>query len=244
MSDDQASVTDLTRDEAVAEHLREISPGAFAAASGFWRVSIGAEPLTPRMRELLLLAMHATPTSLNVEATERQVRRARAAGATPHDIVDVLITLVGVANHALYFSVPVLEQELAATGMAEAAEVPGFEVAYEAAKADFLAARGFWNSDRDQLARLMPEYFAALNTVSTESWKNGPLSARERELVCIAIDCVVTHTYEPGLRLHIRNAIGHGSTREEILQVFQLAATVGLEGYVLAGRVLYDSGSS
>ena len=237
----QASVTDLTRDEEVSEVLRRISPTAFEAASDFWRVPISGEHLSPRMRELLLLAMHATSTTVNVEATERQILRARAAGATDHEIVDVLITLVGAANHALYFSVPVLEEELAAAGVAAPDDDAELGPAYEAVKQDFIAARGFWNPDRDQMARLMPEYFAVLNGVSTESWKNGPLSAKEREFVCIAIDCVVTHTYEPGLRLHIRNALGHGARREEILQIFQLAATLGLEGYVLAGRVLHEA---
>ena len=84
----------------------------------------------------------------------------------------------------------------------------------------------------------MPDYFKVLNGMSTDSWKNGSLSAKEREFVCIAIDCTVTHNYEQGLRLHIRNALGRGATRDEILQIFQLAALVGLEGYVLGGRAL------
>ncbi|HEX3678628.1 MAG TPA: carboxymuconolactone decarboxylase family protein, partial [Galbitalea sp.] len=74
-----------------------------------------------------------------------------------------------------------------------------------------------------------------------ESWKNGPLSAKEREFICIAIDCTVTHSYEPGLRRHIRNALSHGATREEILQIFQLAALLGLEGYILGARALFTA---
>ena len=110
---------------------------------------------------------------------------------------------------------------------------------YEAIKSDFLSARGFWNADRERFARLMPRYFVALNAMSTESWKNGALSRKEREFICIAIDCTVTHNYEPGLRLHIRNALKCGATREEILQIFQLAALVGVEGYVLGAEMLF-----
>jgi alkylhydroperoxidase/carboxymuconolactone decarboxylase family protein YurZ len=47
------------------------------------------------------------------------------------------------------------------------------------------------------------------------------------------------HVYETGLRRHIRNAIGRGATRAEILQVFQLAALLGLEGYVIGARALF-----
>jgi alkylhydroperoxidase/carboxymuconolactone decarboxylase family protein YurZ len=237
---DLASLDAVFSDVAVATSLRGASPSSFTAASEFWRVPLEAGHLTSRMTELALLAMHATSTALNVDALERHIERARGAGATDQDVIDVLITIAAVANHALYFSVPILEEELQATGIADTHTVePNFDL--EAAKQEFAAARGFWNPDRDKFARLMPDYFRVLNDISTESWKNGPLSAKEREFICIAIDCTVTHSYEPGLRRHIRNALSHGATREEILQIFQLAALLGLEGYILGARALFTA---
>jgi alkylhydroperoxidase/carboxymuconolactone decarboxylase family protein YurZ len=233
---DPASLAALIADDDVTSVLREASPTSFDAASEFWRVAGSAGHLTPRMRELVLFAMHANLTALNVDAVERHVVRALAAGATERDLVDVLITSVGVANHALYSVLPLFEEELERAGVA--ASGTASEEAFEAAKQEFIASRGFWNPDRESVARLMPQYFAALNIVSSESWKNGSLTARERECICIAIDCTVTHSYERGLRVHIRNAIGHGAEPAEILEIFQLAATMGLEGYILAGRVL------
>lgn len=230
---------DRAGDPAVARRLEGISPSSFAESARFWQVTTSAGHLTPKMRELLLLAMHGTSTALNVDATTRQVDRALAVGATEAEIVDVLITLVAVANHASYTTIPILTEELAVAGLEETADAE-LDTAFEAAKAEFVAARGFWNVDREPIARMMPEFFSALNGISTESWKNGPLSTKERELVCIAIDCTVTHIYEPGLRLHIRNALANGATRAEILQIFQLAATLGLEGYLLAGRALVE----
>ena len=61
--------------------------------------------------------MHATPTAVNEEALCRHVERARSAGATDADIADVLFTISAVANHALYFSVPLLEEELRSAGL-------------------------------------------------------------------------------------------------------------------------------
>jgi alkylhydroperoxidase/carboxymuconolactone decarboxylase family protein YurZ len=87
----------------------------------------------------------------------------------------------------------------------------------------------------------MPEYFQALTRISTDSWLGGSLTVKERELICIGIDCTVTHNYEPGLRLHIRRALQHGASSAEILEVFQLAGLLGLEGYVIAGRALAQS---
>lgn len=233
---DPDSFAALIADDDVTNVLRAASPTSFDAASGFWRVAGAAEHLTPRMRELVLFAMHANVTALNAAAVERHVARALAAGATARDLVDVVITSVGVANHALYSALPVLEEELERAGVAVGGTAS--EEAFQAAKQEFIASRGFWNPDRESGARLMPQYFAALNTVSYESWKNGSLTAREREYICIAIDCTVTHSYGRGLRVHIRNALGHGAEPVDILEIFQLAATMGLEGYILAGRAL------
>jgi len=235
----EPSIQDLTRDPAAAEHLRNTWPGAYQAASRFWAAPLSGQHLSPRMQELILLAMHATATTGNAAATERQILRSREAGATDEEILDVLISIVAAANHALYFSVPILEEELAAAGLS-LPENTTSDQDFEKSKRDFIETRGFWNAERDALARLLPEYFTALNRIATESWKNGPLSKKDRELICIAIDCVVTHTYEPGLRLHIRNALNRGADPMEIFQVFQLAATLGLEGYVQAGKVLSE----
>jgi alkylhydroperoxidase/carboxymuconolactone decarboxylase family protein YurZ len=243
ITSDLTSLEGVIADPQISARLREASPSSFEAASVFWRTVAEAGHLTARMRELLLLAMHASATALDEDAIERHVGRARSAGASDAEIIDVLITVVGVANHALYFSVPILEEELEAAGIPEAstAEPPP---EYEAAKREFIAARGFWNPDRDRFMRLMPRYFKAVNRISTESWRNGPLTAKEREFVCIAIDCAVTHNYEPGLRQHIRNAVQLGATRDEILEIFQLAALLGLEGYVLGARALFGTGSA
>jgi len=195
------------------------------------------------MRELVLVALHATVTTLHGDGVRRHVRRALAAGATPQDVLDVLITIIGAANHALYFAVPVLVRELKAAGHPDA-ELPPITPEAQAIKDEFVRTRGFWNEQRDVIVRMMPEYFAALNQVSTDSWKNGTLTDKERELVCIAIDCTVTHMFEPGLAIHIRHALQKGASRDEILAVFHLASLTGLEGYILGAEALHGHESA
>jgi len=243
LPDDLASFEAVLADAAVVTSLQAASPALFAAASNFWRAPMEAEGLGPRMKELVLLALHATATALDVDAVERHIRRAQKAGATNEDVLDVLITLVGVANHSLYSSVPVLEQELEKAGITSE-DATGDSPEYQLIKDGFIAARGFWNPHRDAIARLMPRYFQALNGISTASWQAGSLQPKEREFVCIALVCGVTHSYEVGLRLHIRNALSHGATRGEILEVFQLSALVGLEGFILGSRILFGDGTA
>ena len=234
---DPGALDQVFQAPAVVEQLRKLSATSYAAVEQFWRAPFTATHLTPRMKELILLAMHASATALNRQQIERHVDRALAAGASKEDIIDVLVSIIGLANHALYFSVPILEEELKAAGVEQKA-LPPADAKFEAAKQDFIAIRGFWNPDREPLARLMPEYFTALTNLSTESWKRGTLERKEREFICIGIDCAVTHTYGPGLRIHIRNALNCGATRDEILEIFQLAALMGVESYVMAAEAM------
>ena len=234
---DFARLSGVFSDPDVPERLRRASPGIFRAAQRYWHAALSATALSSRMKELVLVALHGTATSLHSEGIRRHLARALAAGATEQDVLDVLMTIVGISNHALYSAVPLLVRELEAAGEAEGPPPMSAEV--QAIKDDFIRACGFWNDQRDVIARMMPDYFAALSQVSTAPWLNGSLSEKERELICIAIDCTVTHMYEPGLIIHIRHALQKGATREEILAVFHLAALTGLEGYVLGAQTLF-----
>ena len=217
--------------------LAEAAPSLHAAASEFWQSAMTGSALSARMKELVLVAMHSTVTSLNAKATQRHVRRAIAAGASPSDVLDVLVTIAPTGNHALYFALPVLMKELAAIGAST--DLPPPTPDAQAIKDEFIRTRGVWLEQREAIFRLMPRYFAALSQLSTASWKEGSLTRKERELIAIAIDCVVTHMFEPGLSMHIRCALQHGATREEILDVFQLASLLGLETYIEGGEALF-----
>ncbi|KRF22399.1 hypothetical protein ASG91_19025 [Phycicoccus sp. Soil802] len=210
---------------------------ALSAASEYWRASMTGHHLDRRMRELVLVGIHASPASLHAPGVERHIERALKAGATHDEVIDVVFTVVGLANHALYTSVPILDEELEAAGVVAERTAPS--PAYQAAKDAFIASRGFWEQRRDLIAELIPDYSAALDRLSTEAWRGGPLSPKDRTLVCIGIDSTVNHLFEPGLRRHIRNALGHGATAGEILEVLQLAGVIGLESYITGTQVLF-----
>lgn len=222
----------------VAAKLSRTVPPLHDAASEFWQSALDSDALSPRMRELVLIALHGTITSLNTRGTRRHIERALEMGASQEDILDVLFTIVGISNHALYFSLPVLMEQIGLID-AKGAELPEMPEEARRIKEEFIKERGVWNEQRDIIARLMPRYFTALSRFSTTSWKHGSLTRKERELICIAIDCTVTHMFKPGLALHIRGAMEHGATREEILAVFELASVTGLESFILGAEALY-----
>jgi alkylhydroperoxidase/carboxymuconolactone decarboxylase family protein YurZ len=226
----------------VAARLQQVAPTLHEAVSAFWQSANGPGALSPRMKQLVLVAMHSTVTALNAEGTRRHVRRALEAGATPLDVLDVLVTIAPTANHALYFALPVLMRELKAAGRSDEFPEPTPEV--QAIKDEFIRTRGVWLAQREAIFRLMPQYYAALSKLSTASWKDGSLTRKERELIALSVDCIVNHMFEPGLAMHVRCAIEHGASRDEILDVFQLASLLGLETYIQGAEALFGEGGA
>jgi alkylhydroperoxidase/carboxymuconolactone decarboxylase family protein YurZ len=105
---------------------------------------------------------------------------------------------------------------------------------------DFIEARGYWNEFWDGLLMLDPEFFKAYLAFSGVPWRNGVLEPKFKELIYIAIDAATTHLYEPGLRQHIRNALGYGATKEEIMEVLELVSVLGIHACTLGVPVLIE----
>ncbi|MEU0470459.1 carboxymuconolactone decarboxylase family protein [Amycolatopsis sp. NPDC006131] len=104
----------------------------------------------------------------------------------------------------------------------------------------FLSERGYWNKFWEGLLTLDPEFFEAYLNFSAVPWRKGVLEPKVRELIYTAIDASTTHLYEPGLRQHIRNALGYGATKEEIMEVLELTSVLGIHTCTLGVPVLME----
>ncbi len=100
--------------------------------------------------------------------------------------------------------------------------------------------KGDWNPLWDQLRTLDPEFMEAYLAFRSVPQRNGPLPQKYKELILIAINAATTHLYGPGVRRHIRNAIAHGATREEILEAIQLTTVMGIHSCNLAVPILME----
>ncbi|MPR05499.1 carboxymuconolactone decarboxylase family protein [Microvirga tunisiensis] len=208
------------------------------SALQFWKGVLSQPHLTLRQKHLVLLALHASPSSLNERAIKKQIDLALQAGATEGDIADVLLTIMPLANHPVYSGIPLLLQECEAAGEKDAKTLPEMPEQCAAIRQKFIEERGYWSPMRDTIAKLLPQYFEVFIETCMEPWRSGSLSPKEREFIYIAIDCSVSHTYEPGMKMHIQNALRFGATKEELLEVFSLAALMGLEGYFIGTSYL------
>jgi alkylhydroperoxidase/carboxymuconolactone decarboxylase family protein YurZ len=104
----------------------------------------------------------------------------------------------------------------------------------------FVETRGYWNAFWDGLLALDPDFFESYLAFSGVPWKKGVLEPKVKELIYTAIDASTTHLYEPGLRQHIRNALGYGASKEEILEVLELTSVLGIHSCTMGVPVLLE----
>jgi alkylhydroperoxidase/carboxymuconolactone decarboxylase family protein YurZ len=220
--------------------LAEVDPEFVEHAERFtghpWRHGV----LEPKVKAFVLLAVDAAATHRNAAGVREDIELALRHGATAQEIVEVLELTSTLGIHACNCGVPILLEELEAAGRAVDLDAP-LTPRQEEIKALFTAKRGYWNDFWNGLLHLDAEFFAAYTDFSANAWEQGTLEPKVRELIYTAFDASATHMFEPGLRQHIRNAIGYGATREEIMEVFELASGAGLGAFALGAPALLEA---
>ena len=104
----------------------------------------------------------------------------------------------------------------------------------------FVAVRGYWSDSMQSLLELDPDFFAAYLNLSAVPWRTGRLEPKIKELVYVALNGAATHLYEPGFRQHVRLALEHGATKEELLEVLELTSTLGIHACTVGVPLLQE----
>lgn len=174
-------------------------------------------------RELLNIALSASPTHLNTVATQHHIRKALSLGATEQEIAEVLkiVSILGV--HACAVGIPLMMEHYPRTTEDDS----DYSDEQRAIKEKFISTMGYWNQFRDDLIRMDQDYFDAYYDFLTIPTRRGILEPKIIEFIYIAIDSSTTHLFEKGIEVHLKNAIKHGATQGELLEVFQLTSALG-----------------
>jgi alkylhydroperoxidase/carboxymuconolactone decarboxylase family protein YurZ len=190
-----------------------------------WRNGV----LEPKVKEFIYTAIDASTTHLHAAGTRTHMRNALGHGATRQEIMEVLQLISVLGIHSVTDGVPILVEEMEAAGRGAELPKPGAGGEREARlKAEFTAARGYWSELWDNVLALSPDFFEAYMHFSSVPWKHSMLEPKVKEFIYIAIDAATTHLYAPGTRVHIRNAIRYGATRQEIMEVLELVSVLGI----------------
>jgi alkylhydroperoxidase/carboxymuconolactone decarboxylase family protein YurZ len=104
----------------------------------------------------------------------------------------------------------------------------------------FIEQRGNWSSAWDSVLRLDVGFLEAYLKLSVVPWQKNHLENKVKEFIYITADAAATHLYRPGIQEHLRAAIRHGATREELMEVLELTSTIGIHASNVGVPVLLD----
>ncbi|MBQ0826549.1 carboxymuconolactone decarboxylase family protein [Streptomyces tagetis] len=107
-------------------------------------------------------------------------------------------------------------------------------------KDEFQEVRGTWGPAWESILRLDPNLLAAYLRFSTVPWRTSHLPPKVKEFIYIAADAAATHLYEPGIRQHVRAALEHGATAQELAEVLALTSTLGIHAVNIGVPLLLE----
>ncbi len=209
------------------EALLRANPDFLARYADYAGYPAQTGPLTPRMVELLYIALDASATHLHEAGLATHMRLARQAGASDADIFDVLhlVTLQGVSA------------VLQAADLLHAAAPPSCPDIPRALRARIGKLRPEQAASLLRLAALDPGYVAVLLDFAEQGAPANGLSHAERLLVRLALHACFTHGDMAATRTLIAEGLALGANRAELLQAIQLGAHLAIHGAALGATV-------
>jgi alkylhydroperoxidase/carboxymuconolactone decarboxylase family protein YurZ len=215
---------------------------AFAEADPDWTERCAAMSNNPwtsgvlpvKWIELICIALNAACTHRNEGAVRRHIRAALDAGATGEEIRDTLKGVSVLGIHAVAVSLPILLEEAAQAGAQPQPRPTG-----DTPVIDQVKAAGLFNPAWDIIYELDPEWLEQFIAMGADLYR-GVLPRKLVELMAIAADASCTHLYTPGIRRHIHDALAHGATIAEIMEVLKLCGAQGVDACELGAPLLAE----
>jgi alkylhydroperoxidase/carboxymuconolactone decarboxylase family protein YurZ len=198
--------------------------------------------LPAKVKEFVYIAVDSAATHLYTPGIRQHIRAALDLGASTAEIMEVLQLTSTLGIHACNIGVPllleVLEEEGKRTGPAP------LDDNQLRIKEKFTAKRGYWHEFWDGLLEMSPELFDAYTDFSSLAWTDGVLEPKVKELIYCAFDAAATHLYVPGLKAHMRNALGYGATAEEIIEVLEIATVISIHTATVSAPILLEEANA
>lgn len=185
--------------------------------------------------ELVALAWCSACTNLNADGTRRHIRGALAAGATREEVLMVLKMASLLSIHTCSLAAPILLEEAKAAGVQPTPKEAGATPV-----CDRMKAADQWNTAWDPFFALDPAWTEAFLAAGAPVYIGDVLSPKVAELLSIAFDASITHMYGPGTRRHIKAALKHGATMEEVMEVLKVCVGMGVQASNLGVPILAE----
>lgn len=99
------------------ENILKLDPDYFEAFTAFEETPWKSGRLTPKEKELIYIAVHAAPVSLNKNALRFHIEQALDYGATTNEIIEVFELVSTLGIHSITIGVPILKEAMTELGM-------------------------------------------------------------------------------------------------------------------------------
>jgi alkylhydroperoxidase/carboxymuconolactone decarboxylase family protein YurZ len=101
-----------------------------------------------------------------------------------------------------------------------------------------------WAAALTKLREWDPVWAEQCVKITANPWKEGILSTKFIELVCIGLNAAQTNLNSDGTRRHIRAAIAAGASRQEVLFVLKCASVMSIHSSSFGAPILLQEASS
>jgi alkylhydroperoxidase/carboxymuconolactone decarboxylase family protein YurZ len=204
-------------------HLNEDILSAYSSMSS---VPHKKGNIDPKTKGLIYVAIDNAITHYYTPGFMSHLRHGmRDLGATKEELMEVFViaSTIGVPTYTV--GVPILVEKLKKYGI----DIPAAELTekQKELKERFIKSNGYWSYDMDSILKLDTEMFEGFLDYVAAS-EHGALDPQTRELIYIAVNASPTALNEAAMELHIEKALEIGVTAEQIIEVFELVACLGI----------------
>lgn len=223
------------------EGLLQLHPEFLRAYLDFVAAPWKSRHLEPKVREFVYIAIDGSVTHLYERGLRRHIERALDLGATQAEVLQVIELTCSMGHNTHELGMSVLLEEMKQASPAVGAEIARLTPEERRLKDEFIAATGHWPDCGDAVLKFAPEFVGGFLRFRSVAWNAGPLAPKVKEFIGLAINAAPTSLHEAGVRSHIRRALQHGATPEEISEVLQLASAIAIHTCTVAAPALVEA---
>jgi len=110
----------------------------------------------------------------------------------------------------------------------------------QAIKEEFIRIRNTWAPQWESILRLDGDFLLAYLRLSSVPLQHNHLQDKVKEFIYLAINASSTHLFTPGIQMHLKAAVDLGATQAELMEVLELASTVGIHAANVAVPILLE----
>jgi alkylhydroperoxidase/carboxymuconolactone decarboxylase family protein YurZ len=217
------------------EGLLELNPEFLNAYLQFQDGPARSGHLAPTVREFIYIAIDGAVSHLYERGLRRHIEDALRLGATKEEVLQVILLATaaeGQIPNAAGHRILMEESKSAA---------PRLTAEQQRRKDAYVAAAGAWPEGGDAILALSPQFAEGFLGYGEVAWSAGPLAPKIKAFIGLAVCASPSLLYEPGMRRHIRLALDHGATKEEISEVLQLASAIAIHTCTYAVPALVEA---